>query len=267
MSDGPLATLVKRIDALSRREKFMVLGVLVLLPWLVANKFIARPLLLERVRLVEGSKVLAKSIQDLTAQRQRLQNSRRDAKTEEDVRLGGYRKELATLEGDVAKAMGKLVAPQEMTLALETLLRNTPGVTLTDLESLPAQAIIVNPQKDPTIPGIDKGTLPTEANQDKNKADKSKNQPKSPDKSKTNTKPATEGEKAHEEPPLVIWRHALKLTFTGDYVSTMSLLQSLRGMPWTFYWDTLDLVIKNHPQAQVTLILYTLSLDEELIGA
>ncbi|MBF0152927.1 MAG: hypothetical protein HQL64_04210 [Magnetococcales bacterium] len=268
MSDSLIVTLAARIDALSRREKWMTLGLLVLLPWVVANNFILRPLLMERSKITKETAVLSKSMIDLTEQRQRLQNHRMDAKKEEEVRLGEYRKNLALLESDAAKAMGKLVTPQEMTLALGALLRSASGITLTDLTTLPTQSIVINAKKDtaadPTQTSVAKVTLPTDAKQGKETSKPQKTN-QSASSSQTNTKPG-EG-KSREEPPLVIWRHTLQLTFAGDYLSTMNLLQSLRGMPWTLYWDTLDIAVKEHPQAQVTLIVFTLSLQEELIGA
>ncbi|MBF0424200.1 MAG: hypothetical protein HQL66_00040 [Magnetococcales bacterium] len=264
MSDLPLLThLTGQIDALARREKLAILVALLFLPWLVANNIMFRPLLAERAKLVEESAVLSKSIVDLTAQRARLQSNRHDNKLEEEARLGGYRKQLTNLEGDVNRAMSKLVTPREMTLALESLLRNTPGITLTALKTLPAKSIVIDSGKpaDPTTTTIvAKGPLPTDANPGK------EGHKPTPTTGKGNdSKP--EGDKPKGPPPLVIWQHALQLTFAGDYLSTMGLLQSLRHLPWTFYWDTLDLAVKSHPQAQVTLVIFTLSLDEELIGA
>ncbi|MBF0136954.1 MAG: hypothetical protein HQL65_12005 [Magnetococcales bacterium] len=260
MSTPQNSSLAGRIDALSQRERIMILGVLILIPWVVAFKIILRPLLIERIQTIENTSVLSKSILDLTTRLERLKGTRTDPLTQENVRLGGYRKELEALENDVSKAMKKLVAPQEMTIALGTLLRNSPGITLTELRNMPVQPIVIHSKKDHASPPIEKGTLPTDAG-------KSRDTTKNTDKSKTAATPDKGEEKPPEAPPLIIWRHTIKLSFTGDYLSTMTLLQSLRNMAWTFYWDTLDLQIKNHPQAQVTLIIFTLSLEEELIGA
>ncbi|MBF0177121.1 MAG: hypothetical protein HQL63_09795 [Magnetococcales bacterium] len=258
MSELSISSLAGRIDALTRRERGMILGALILLPWLVVNNFVLRPLVLERAKLQEDTALLTKSILDLTAQRERLRNSHRDAKKEEDVRLGGYRQQLTSVEEDVKKAMRKLVSPQEMTLALGALLRSAPGVTLTSLKTLPAQPIDVNPKKDTPAATTtsEKGGLGNEVNNAKSQG---------AHKGGTEAKP--KDEKPTGEPSLIIWRHTLQLSFTSDYLSTLSLLQSLRGLPWTFYWDTLDMTVKEHPVAQINLTIFTLSLHEELIGA
>ncbi|HET6656084.1 MAG TPA: hypothetical protein VFH57_07520, partial [Gammaproteobacteria bacterium] len=63
-----------------------------------------------------------------------------------------------------------------------------------------------------------------------------------------------------------VFRHGLTLTFEGDYLDTLKYLQALGQLPWHFYWDRLDLEVKEYPVSRVTVTVHTLNLKEGWIG-
>lgn len=62
------------------------------------------------------------------------------------------------------------------------------------------------------------------------------------------------------------YQHALKIEFKGGYLSTLRYMQELEKLSHRFYWGSVDFVVEDHPQAHVTIIVNTLSLNEAWIG-
>lgn len=60
-----------------------------------------------------------------------------------------------------------------------------------------------------------------------------------------------------------LYKHGLILQFSGTYLATLKYLQALEAMPWNFVWESVDYQVKNHPQAEITLRIYTLSLKKD----
>lgn len=63
-----------------------------------------------------------------------------------------------------------------------------------------------------------------------------------------------------------IYKHGLAITITGGYLETLHYLQSLETLPWHFNWDSIDYQVKEHPVAETTLRVYTLSFEQEWLG-
>ncbi len=63
-----------------------------------------------------------------------------------------------------------------------------------------------------------------------------------------------------------IYKHGLALTFSGDYLNTLLYLKGLESLPWHINWDSIDYRVKNHPLAETTIQVYTLSFEESWLG-
>lgn len=63
-----------------------------------------------------------------------------------------------------------------------------------------------------------------------------------------------------------IWRHGVRLEFTGDYMSALAYVRELQDLPWTLYWDEFEIATEKYPQARITIVVHTLSLNEGWIG-
>lgn len=61
-------------------------------------------------------------------------------------------------------------------------------------------------------------------------------------------------------------RHGFEIEFSGGYMATLHYLQALEGLPWRFFWDSVDYRVIDYPQSVVRLKLHTLSLSEDWIG-
>lgn len=76
-----------------------------------------------------------------------------------------------------------------------------------------------------------------------------------------NTLPITTLLPVNEQHP--IYKHGLTLTFSGTYLNTLNFLNALENLPWAFIWDNLEYNVKNHPNAEVSIRVYTLSFEEK----
>lgn len=58
-----------------------------------------------------------------------------------------------------------------------------------------------------------------------------------------------------------VYQHRVAMQLRGDYSSVQHYLEQLQQLPVHFYWQELDYEVREHPEAEVTLRLYTLSLS------
>lgn len=63
-----------------------------------------------------------------------------------------------------------------------------------------------------------------------------------------------------------LYRHRLRLEFSGDYLTLLKYLRQLEQLPRSMVWEEVDVESHEYPKATVRLQVYTLSLTEGWIG-
>ena len=63
-----------------------------------------------------------------------------------------------------------------------------------------------------------------------------------------------------------VYQHGLAITFSGRYFDTLEYLQSLEALPWRFYWDSIAYKVKEYPDAEITIKVYTLSFEKDWLS-
>lgn len=63
-----------------------------------------------------------------------------------------------------------------------------------------------------------------------------------------------------------VFRHGLRMVFSGSFLETVRLLRSLEQLDSNFFWESLDFSVTAHPNASITLDVYTLSTERGWIG-
>lgn len=79
----------------------------------------------------------------------------------------------------------------------------------------------------------------------------------------------TQGEesaKAEKTPQVEVYRHGMQVEFEGSYLATLDYLKTLEQLPWEFYWDSVELDVKEYPRARIVITVHTLSLRDAWIG-
>ncbi|MFK5926758.1 MAG: type II secretion system protein GspM [Desulfuromusa sp.] len=75
------------------------------------------------------------------------------------------------------------------------------------------------------------------------------------------------GEKVAEDTLLPkLYRHRLRMEFSGDYLTLLKYLRQLEQLPRSMVWEEIEVESEEYPQATVRLQVYTLSLTEGWIG-
>ncbi len=63
-----------------------------------------------------------------------------------------------------------------------------------------------------------------------------------------------------------VYRHGLQIEFRGSYLQMLAYLKALKTLPWNFYWDSIEVTMDKYPQAQIVMIVHTLSFTPGWIG-
>jgi MSHA biogenesis protein MshJ len=79
-------------------------------------------------------------------------------------------------------------------------------------------------------------------------------------------KPTKKGGAIAENGARNAYRHGFRIRFSGSYLDTIDYLHALEALPWRFFWEAVELDVKNHPNADGSVVVYTLSLDRSWIG-
>lgn len=133
----------------------------------------------------------------------------------------------------VRELRGGLVNSDQITVLLARLLEQNQGVSLVSIENAgvtpvnPPTAVTTNPATPATAP---------EGN-------------------------ATPPLSASPTPPVgpTLYRHGVRMLLKGDYRSLVRYLAHVEQLPWTIYWDEVELVVDKHPVVELAIEFHTLS--------
>jgi MSHA biogenesis protein MshJ len=60
----------------------------------------------------------------------------------------------------------------------------------------------------------------------------------------------------------LVYKHGIDLTLEGGYLDLLDYLTRLEKLPWQMFWARTHIDATQYPRVQMTVTLYTLSLDE-----
>lgn len=60
----------------------------------------------------------------------------------------------------------------------------------------------------------------------------------------------------------LVYKHGIELTLEGGYLDLLDYLTRLEKLPWQMFWARTGIDALQYPRVQLTVTLYTLSLDE-----
>lgn len=64
----------------------------------------------------------------------------------------------------------------------------------------------------------------------------------------------------------VIYKHGLRMRFSGEYRDIVDYLRTLEALPWAIFWGEIALEVDAPPRSTVSVVIYTLSAHETWIG-
>ena len=63
-----------------------------------------------------------------------------------------------------------------------------------------------------------------------------------------------------------VYKHSVMIRVSGTYAELVKLLQDIESLQWKFYWDSLNYTVKQYPNAEIDIQVFTLSSEEGLLG-
>ncbi len=63
-----------------------------------------------------------------------------------------------------------------------------------------------------------------------------------------------------------VYKHSVIIRVAGTYPELLKLLLAIEDLQWKFYWDSLDYRVKQYPNAEIDIQVFTLSSEEGLFG-
>ncbi len=63
-----------------------------------------------------------------------------------------------------------------------------------------------------------------------------------------------------------VYKHSVLIRVSGSFTELVKLLQDIEALEWKFYWESLDYTVKNYPNAEIDIQVFTLSSEEGLLG-
>ena len=217
--------LVEKIDGMSLRERVMVFAAVAFMLITAIQVLFLDPLLAEQKKLSTEVVQKQEKIKDVRAQIEAsLQARKNDAASPLRQRLSQIRQQLADGDAYLQTSRDRLVQPEKMAGLLEQVLHKNGQLQLVNLQTLPA------------TPLIDKATKPNSAG----------------------AAPASPSVELDKQ----VFKHGVQITVRGSYLDVLQYLTALEQLPTKMFWGMSRMNVVQYPTAELTLTLYTLSLDK-----
>lgn len=220
----------EKIDALSVRERAMILLAVVAVLIFFWNTFFMNPLEFRQSQLRSQLEVQRAQLSALNIQmRQSIAAQKIDPNAANRERLAELQTELAKLEENVRDTATDMIEPGRMPQVLRSVINQISGLTLRQLNGLGVSPLMETaaPQtEEPVVAPINNASDMANA-----------------------------------------YKHGMRMKLRGDYLTTLEYLRRLQALEWNFFWDGLEFQVGEYPDAETTLTIYTLSLTSDWIRA
>jgi MSHA biogenesis protein MshJ len=224
-----------RIDALTLRERAMVFAAaaasIVFLAYSVfLNPLFARQAAL-RAQISQQRNNVAGIEADIT---QKIQAYALDPDSANRARLAVIKADMAQLDTGLRAMQKGLVAPERIAPLLESILKANARLRLVSMKTLPVASL-----------GTERARLAA-----------------GPKRQQFGQEP---GRERAPQPAELLYRHGVQVAVRGNYLDMVNYMSALEAMPAQLFWGKAQLDVDEYPNAQLTLTLYTLSLDQKWI--
>ncbi len=217
--------LVEKIDGMSLRERVLIFAAVAFMLVATIQVLFLDPLLAGQKKLSSQVVQQQEKMKDIQAQMEALLQARRnDAVSPLRQRLSQVKQQLADGDAYLQSRRDRLVQPEKMADLLEQVLNKNGQLQLVNLQTLPAAPLIEKTAKPEGA-----GTAPVNM--------------------------AAELDKQ-------VFRHGVQITVRGSYLDLLQYLTALEQLPTKMFWGMSRMYVVQYPAAELTLTLYTLSLDK-----
>lgn len=137
-------------------------------------------------------------------------------------RLNQLKQELAEGKAYLQSSRERLVQPERMAQHIKDLLNKNRSLNLVSLQTMPVSPLLDTPPDTGNEQGLATGA----------------------------------------QAENTVFKHGVQITLRGNYLELLQYLTALEKLPQQMYWAKAQMSVAQYPTAELTLILYTLSLDK-----
>jgi MSHA biogenesis protein MshJ len=219
-----IGKIVAKVDGFSLRERVLVFAAAAFLVASLIDSVFLQPLL-SKQKIVLGQVVQQQEkMKEVQAQMNSiLQAQQANANSPQRERIRVLRQQIAEGDEYLKSRRDKLVPPEKMAQLLEQVLNKNGHLQLVSLETLPV-SLLIEPPGDADSKAKETVRLDNLEKQ--------------------------------------IYKHGVKITVRGSYADLLQYLASLEKLPTQMFWGVAKMDVVQHPTAELSLTLYTLSLDK-----
>jgi len=242
-----LRFLIDKIDALSIRERGIILAAVVFIMFTLWDTLLMRPQLEENKKLLADLQIKRAEQSALNFRIQGMIRQGSDVSGDSSRnRMEVMKQQLAEVEASVRNSTSHLVDADKMAAILQTILSKSRGLQLIEIKGLGVTPLLA------PVAVAEDGQVAEVAIDDQQPVD--------------DQTPATEVESAGVDAFDNAYKHGLTITLEGDYLSALAYMRELESLEWGFFWETVEYEVTEYPRGTVAITLYTLSLGKEWIG-
>ncbi|MES1980991.1 MAG: type II secretion system protein GspM [Pseudomonadota bacterium] len=212
-----------RIDALSLRERALIFGAIVCVLVALIKVVFLDPLLEKQKKMSVQVVQQQEKMKGIVAQIQALLQARKDdANSPSRQRLVQIRQQISEGDAYLKSSSDRLVAPDKIVELLKRVLAKNGQLQLISLQTLPVALLLEKSPK--RVADAVAAPMPMLEKQ--------------------------------------LFKHGVQITIRGNYHDLLQYLAALEQLPAQMFWGAAKLSVVQHPTAELTLTVYTLSLEK-----
>ncbi|MFA6312360.1 MAG: type II secretion system protein GspM [Sterolibacterium sp.] len=223
-----------RFDALARRERAMLAAAIVVGLGMLVYTFVIEPSLARHDIQAKNLAKASAELKTVEAQLVVIQAQLKDPDAANRTALQQTRKDLAALDAKVRAMENSLVPPERMQGFLESLLAKNHSLELLAFNTQPPTPLIERKAGAPAASATAGATAVT---------------------------PAASAATPVTAPN--IYKHGIEIKIAGSYNDLLVYLAEIERMPQRIIWNRIKLATDVYPRNEMTLTVYTLSLDKQ----
>ncbi len=217
--------IVAKVDGYSLRERVLIFAAAAFLLVALIDALFLEPLLEKQKKLSTQVVQQQEKMKEVQAQISSfLQAQQADVNSPQRERIRMLRQRLDEGTAYLKERRDKLVPPEKMARLLEQVLNRNSHLQLVALDTLPA-SLLVEPSADAASGEADGAVQLIDSGKQ-------------------------------------IYKHGVKITVRGKYAGLLQYLAALEKLRTQMYWSIAKMEVIKYPTVELTLTLYTLSLDK-----
>jgi MSHA biogenesis protein MshJ len=248
-----LRQIERRLDALSLRERVLVLLACLGVAFVVLDAAALRPLTSAAALAAEARATVMEQSRSLEARAVELEATlSRDPHRAVRDEVDRLARELAVLNASLSHRTSELLSPDRMAELLEEMLAASPAGSVTRLEALPPEPLIGE------LGAANAGSPSGPAGAGGPAA--------APRSAAAAAGPTGDPSKPATVPKGVLFRHGMRIELDATFHETLAFLDVLEALPASLLFGSLRYEVVRYPRARVVIEVYTLGTREGWVG-